>query len=159
MEELIAELRGTFLFEPFTEEQLYWLAAHAAVVPLEPGEYAFTKDQAPDALWVLLSGEWRLGRTVAGRDVVMETSSTPGVWAGWLPVFDNRIALGLQALRPSRVLRIPREAVQHMLTNGYPIAGHLITGIYEGVQNLMMQTRQQEKLAALGKLAAELAHE
>ena len=158
-DDLIAELRATFLFAPFSEEQLYWLVARTTVVSLERGEYAFTERQQPDALWVLLSGEWRLGRTVAGRDVVMETSSTPGVWAGWLPVFDNRIALGLQALRPSRFLRIPREAVQHMLTNGYPIAGHLITGIYEGVQNLMMQTRQQEKLAALGKLAAGLAHE
>src|SRR5437588_6100467 len=159
MEELIAELRGTFLFEPFTEEQLYWLAAHAAVVPLEPGEYAFTKDQAPDALWVLLSGEWRLGRTVAGRDVVMSASSTPGVWAGWLPVFDQRIALDVQVTRPSRLLRIPSAAVEHMLISGYPIASHLITGIYEGIQNLMMQTRQQDKMAALGKLSAGLAHE
>src|SRR5437764_7550517 len=159
MEGLIAELRATFLFAPFSEEQLYWLVARTTVVSLERGEYAFTEKQQPDALWVLLSGEWRLGRTVAGRDVVMETSATPGVWAGWLPVFDHRIALGLQALRPSRFLRIPREAVQHMLTNGYPIAGHFITGIYEGVQTLTMQTRQQEKLAALGKLSAGLAHE
>jgi len=159
MESLIAELRATFLFEPFSEEQLYWLVARAAVVPLERGAYAFTEQQPPDALWVLLSGEWRLSRTVAGREVVMETSSTPGVWAGWLPVFDGRIAVGMQATRPSRLLRIPSAAVQHMLTAGYPIASHLMAGVYEGIQNLMMQTRQQEKMAALGRLSAGLAHE
>jgi signal transduction histidine kinase len=159
VEDLIAELRATFLFAPFSEEQMYWLVARSTVVSLGRGEYAFTEGQQPDALWVLLSGEWRLGRTVEGRDVAMTTASTPGVWAGWLPVFDRRIALGLQATSPSRFLRIPREAVEHMLTNGYPIAGHLMAGIYEGVQNLTMQTRQQDKLAALGKLSAGLAHE
>ena len=159
MEELIAELRTTFLFEPFSEEQLYWLVAHSTVEALEPGAYAFTEQQPPDALWVLLSGEWRLSRTVAGRDVAMATSSTPGVWAGWLPVFDHRIALDVQATRPSRLLRIPSAAVQHMLVSGYPIASHLITGIYDGVQGLMMQTRQQDKMIALGKLSAGLAHE
>jgi signal transduction histidine kinase len=159
MEELIAELRTTFLFEPFSEEQLYWLAAHATVVPLERGEFAFTHRQRPDALWVLLSGEWRLSRTVSGRDMVVGTSSTPGVWAGWLPIFDDGIAMDMQATRPSRLLRIPSTAVQHMLISGYPIASHLITGIYDGIQTLMMQTRQQEKMIALGKLSAGLAHE
>jgi len=159
VDDLITELRATFLFAPFSEEQLYWLVARATVVSLDRGEYAFTERRPPDALWVLLSGEWRLSRTVDGREVVMETSSTPGVWAGWLPVFDGRIAISMQATRPTRFLRIPRDAVQHMLTSGYPIASHLITGIYEGIQNLMMQTRQQEKLAALGKLSAGLAHE
>ncbi len=156
---MIEELRATFLFEPFSEEQLYWLAAHATVESLEPGVYAFTEIQPPDALWVLLAGEWRLSRTVAGRQVAVGTSSTPGVWAGWLPVFDQRISLGVQATRPSRMLRIPKAAVQHMLVRGYPIASHLITGIYDGVQTLMMQTRQQDKMIALGKLSAGLAHE
>ena len=94
MEGLIAELRATFLFAPFSEEQLYWLVARAAVVSLERGAYAFTEQQPPDALWVLLSGESCLRRTVAGREVVMETSSTPGVWAGWLPVLGASAGFG-----------------------------------------------------------------
>jgi signal transduction histidine kinase len=159
VDEFIAELRSTFLFEPFSEEQLYWLVPHSTVVELEPGEYAFTQKQQPDALWVLLSGSWRLSRTVSGREVIMSESSTPGGWAGWLPIFDERVALDLRALMPSRVLRIPSAAVEHMFTSGYPIASHLITGIYQGVQNIMTQTREQEKMIALGKLSAGLAHE
>jgi signal transduction histidine kinase len=159
VDELIAELRATFLFEPFSEEQLYWLVAHSTVVSLERGEYAFTQDKPADALWVLLSGEWRLSRTIGGRDVVVGSSSTPGVWAGWLPAIDDRVAMDLQTMRSSRLLRIPSSAVEHMFTSGYPIASHLISGIYQGVQNIMMQTRQQEKMIALGKLSAGLAHE
>ena len=159
MEELVAELRTAFLFEPFSEEQLYWLVAHATVLSLESGEHAFTEDQVPDALWVLLSGEWRLSRTISGRQMVVSTSTTPGVWAGWLPIFDQRIALNIEIMRTSRVLRIPSAAVEHMLRSGYPIASHLIAGIYQGVQTMMMQTREQEKMVALGKLSAGLAHE
>jgi signal transduction histidine kinase len=159
MHDLVAELRATFLFEPFSEEQLYWLAAHSSVVSLEAGEYAFTEQQPADALWVLLSGEWRLSRSVSGRNVVVSTSSTPGLWAGWLPVFDERVGLTVQMTRPSRLLRIPSTAVEHMLVTGYPIASHLINGIYSGIQNITAQTRQQEKMVALGKLSAGLAHE
>jgi CRP-like cAMP-binding protein len=154
---LIEELQATFLFAPFSEEELYWLVAHAEVVSVAPGGHVFTERQPPDVLWVLLSGEWRLGRTVGARHVVVGMSSTPGVWAGWLPVIE-RLALEVQVTRPSRLLRIPHTAVEHMLMSGYPIACHLITGIYQGVQNIMMQTRQQEKMIALGKLSAGLAH-
>src|SRR5579884_1210039 len=95
-DELVKELRSTFLFAPFTEEQLYWLVAHATVVSFEAGQYAFSHTQPPDALWVLLSGEWRLIRSVGGRDVVVSGSSTPGVWSGWLPMLDDRLAMDMQ---------------------------------------------------------------
>jgi signal transduction histidine kinase len=159
MHELVAELRSTFLFEPFSEEQLYWLVAHATVESLAAGEYAFTEEEPPDALWVLLSGEWRLSRTISGRNVVMPSTSAPGGWAGWLPVFDQRVALTAQTTQPSRLLRIPSASVEHMLVSGYPIAEHLINGIYQGVQNMTAQSRQAEKMIALGKLSAGLAHE
>src|SRR5690349_3345574 len=117
MHELIDELRKTFLFEPFTEEQLYWLVAHATVETLRPGEFAFRQTQPPDALWVLLSGEWCLSRTMNGREVVLSTSSTPGLWAGWLPLADERLALDVRATAPSRLLRIPSTAVEHMFVS------------------------------------------
>ena len=154
MHDLVAELRTTFLFEPFSEEQLYWLAAHATVESFAPGEYVFTEQEPADALWVLLSGEWRLSRTISGRNVVMPSTSAPGGWAGWLPVFDQRVALTAQTTQPSRLLRIPSSAVEHMLVGGYPIASHLINGIYQGVQNMTAQSRQAEKMIALGKLSA-----
>jgi hypothetical protein len=78
VEELIAELRTTFLFEPFSEEQLYWLAAHATVESLEPGVYAFTETQPPDALWAMTPGHSQGERTCAIFG--LSRATCPGWW-------------------------------------------------------------------------------
>lgn len=154
------ELRAAFLFEAFTEEQLDWLAAHSEVVPFETGAVVFEEHIPADALWVLLAGELRFTRTVYGREVVLETSRTPGNWGGWLPMFEGApVTITARVLTPSRMLRVPKETVRELLDEGYPVGSHLLTGIYAGVQNIEAITRQQEKLAALGKLSAGLAHE
>ncbi len=154
------ELRAAFLFEAFTDAQLDWLAAHSEAVPFEAGAVVFEEHAPADALWVLLAGELRFTRMVYGREVVLETSSTPGNWGGWLPMFEGApVTITARVLKPSRVLRVPKETVNTLLDESYPVGSHLLTGIYAGVQNIEAITRQQEKLAALGKLSAGLAHE
>jgi len=153
------DLQRTFLFEDFSLEQLHWVIDHAEVRRLAAGEYAVHQDEAADAFWVLLDGEIRFSRTVGTQDVVVEISDRPGTWGGWLPIFDNIPTISLRALRPTRALRIPKDATQQMLNGGFPLTNHLLIGVYGGVQNIEAVTRQQEKLAALGKLSAGLAHE
>src|SRR5262249_57548141 len=58
-----------------------------------------------------------------------------------------------------RLLRLPASALDHMLNNGFPIAAHIMSGIYLGKENLQALVRQQEKMSALGRLSAGLAHE
>jgi signal transduction histidine kinase len=157
---MLDELRATFLFEAFSGEQLRWLSDRAEVVAFPAGAPVFAEGESVQSLWVLLAGELRFTRTVGGREIILETSDQPGSWGGWLPMFDDvPMTLAAGVLRDSRLLRIPKDAVVHMLARGFPIATHLLAGLYGGVQNFEALSRQQEKLAALGKLAAGLAHE
>lgn len=158
-EALAQELRATFLFETFDDEQMLWLLDHTTIVTFSPGDQPIKENQPIEALWVLLSGGWRLTRTVAGQKVTLDTATAPGEWAGWLPMLDGPSTLAAQIVQPSRLLRIPQEGVRHMLAHGFPIINHLMAGLYGGIQHFEAQSRQQEKLAALGKMAAGLAHE
>lgn len=156
---MVDELRAVFLFEAFSDEQLQWLVAHTTVAEFASGATVFGGDVEPDALWVLLSGEMQLSRMVAGRETILETTQQPGSWAGWLPMFEESYVITGRALRSSRFLRIPQDAVRHLLDAGFPVANHLLAGMSTGVRNFEALARGQEKLAALGRLAAGLAHE
>lgn len=154
------ELRSAFLFEAFSEEQLRWLAEHSEEVRFAAQDAVFALNEPTDALWVLIQGELQLYRVLNGRTVILETSTTPGSWAGWLPMFDQTaMTLGARVTQPSRILRIPKASVEHMLAYAFPVTNHLLAGMFTGVSNFEALSRQQEKMAALGKLSAGLAHE
>ena len=155
----IEDLRRTFLFEAFSDDQLRWLADHAEEVAYPAGEPFVTDGEPVEALWVLLDGEVQILRSIGGRETVVGSGTAAGTWAGWLPVFGDVSVVTARALVPSRFVRIPKATVQELLSGGYPVAMHLLQGITSGVQNFAAMAGQQEKLAALGKLSAGLAHE
>lgn len=153
------EVHALVLFELLSPEQLQWLIENSTEVNAEVGERIFTQNTDGDALWVLVEGEWRLSRKMDGVETTIVTTDYAGSWAGGIPLLTGDFQATGHAVRPSRFLKIPNEAVSYMLSNGFPIAKHLIAGISVGARNLEGQMREREKMAALGKLSAGLAHE
>ncbi|GCE30078.1 sensor histidine kinase [Dictyobacter alpinus] len=159
---LIEELGNTFLFEECNQEQLQWVSEHAEIVIFEKGKTILRDDEPANAFWVLLTGQLQFIRKYNGREVITETSNQPGIWGGWLPSIGDLLVQSPYAIRTqerSRVLRFSKENVQGMLQLGVPVLGHLLAGIYGGTHNFESMIRQQDKMAALGKISAGLAHE
>lgn len=156
---LVESLQSMSLFEALSVDQLGWLVGHSEESSFDGGERIFTEEEPANALWVLIEGEWRLSRLVGGHETVLVTTDQSGSWAGAIPVVSEYFPLTARVTRPSRLLRIPSDVVQQMLTTGFPIAPHLLAGISTGTRNFEALVRQQEKLAALGKLSAGLSHE
>ena len=152
-------MRRTFLFERFSDEQLRWLVEHSSVEVVPAGERFVREGEPAEALWVLLDGQFELIRTLAGRETVTAGGEAPGTWIGWLPIFPDPSQVSGRTVRESRLLQIPRDAVRQLLDGGFPVATHLMAGLTWGVRNFEALARQQEKLAALGKLSAGLAHD
>jgi signal transduction histidine kinase len=159
----VAELRTLFLFEKLTDEQLDWLCREGEVVEIGPGPI-YNEGEHAESLYVLLSGSMVLSRRIGGDDVEVTRTSNPGVYAGAffaylgdrLPQVYNNSA---RATEPSRffVLTAPRFA--ELMTQWFPMATHLLEGLFFGIRNTQDAIGQRERLLALGSLSAGLAHE
>jgi len=162
--ELKEELRGCFLFESLADEQLDWLVAHGIVETHEAGVDVYDQNEAAEFFYVLLEGEIQLVKRLDGTDVVLTTADQPGAYAGATRAFisasgDQSYASSLRAVTRSRLFRLRAEDFAYVLKTWFPMAVHLLDGLFLGLTNAEALVGQRDKLIALGALSAGLAHE
>jgi signal transduction histidine kinase len=158
------ELHHTFLFEGLSEEQLDWLVAHGTVETHDAGVTVYAQGDAAESFYVLLDGEIQLLRQVDGTDLVLSTSSQPGAYAGVMRAFGSASdqqswASSLRTVRQSRLFKLRSEDFDYVLKTWFPMAVHLLDGMFLGLTSSEAIIGQREKLVALGALSAGLAHE
>jgi CRP-like cAMP-binding protein len=158
-----SELRGLFLFEKLTDEQLAWLCREGRVVTAEPG-LVYAEGEPATHFYVLLSGTVVLYRRIGADDVETTRSSTPGVYAGAFyaylgdrapQVYNNTMRVTEQ----SRFFALEAAKFAKMMNNWFPMAVHLLEGVFFGAKNTQEAIGQRERLLALGALSAGLTHE
>jgi signal transduction histidine kinase len=158
---LIDDLRDLFLFHGLSDEQLGELIAAGDEVRFETGDVLFQEGESADFWWVLLAGRVELLRRTRWEESVAGVMERPGVWAGGFRAWADHagyMATG-RAASPGVMLRVPAKALGERAQAWFPFGVHLIEGFFQTVRNMEALTRQQEALAALGTLAAGLAHE
>jgi len=158
---VIDDLRGVFLFAGLSDEQLGELIAIGDEVRFDVGDVLFHEGEAADFWWVLLAGRVELLRRTRWEESVAGVMDRPGVWAGGFRAWSDQagyLATG-RAASPGAMLRVPAEALGEWARAWFPFGVHLIGGFFQTVRNLEALSRQQEGLAALGRLAAGLTHE
>ena len=158
------ESRDCFLFESLTEGQLDWLVAHGTAETHEAGRVVYTQGAPADYFYVLLKGEVQLVTRVDGADVVMNTASQPGAYAGATRAFisasaDQSYTSTLRTVARSRLFKLRAEDYSYLLKTWFPMAVHLLDGLFLGMTNTEALLGQREKLIALGSLSAGLADE
>jgi signal transduction histidine kinase len=164
LDELKEELRGTFLFESLTDEQLAWLVEHGTVETHDPGVLVYNQDEPAVSFYVLLDGEVELVKRLDGTDVVLTTANQPGAYAGATRAFasasgDQSYASNLRTVKTSRLFKLRAEDFAYALKKWFPMAVHLLDGLFLGLTNAEALVGQRDKLIALGALSAGLAHE
>ena len=65
----------------------------------------------------------------------------------------------MRALEPSRFLLLAAGKFAQLMTEWFPMAVHLLEGLFFGVRNTQEAIGQRERLLALGSLSAGLTHE
>ncbi len=155
------DLRGVPLFDGVADDQLQELCAAGEEVHFGPEDVLWVENQPAESWWVLLDGRIDLLRHVGHEETVLGTMDVPGRWAGGFRAWDEHgayLATG-RAVAPGRVLRIPAAELRRIWTARFPLGLLLTEGVSRSARNYETMARQREALAALGTLAAGLAHE
>jgi signal transduction histidine kinase len=159
----VDELRTLFLFEALDEEKLEWLCVHGRVEAYEPGWVHREGDPAAK-FFVLLEGTISLSRLVGGDEVEVVRSDSRGVYGGAYSAYlgdrvPQRYQNSMRAVTPTRFFVLDAERFSEMMQTWFPMAVHLLEGLFFGVRNTQQVVGQRERLLALGALSAGLTHE
>ncbi len=155
------DLRGLGLFAGSDDEQLHTLAKAGTEVTFACGDVLFEENAPASSWWVLLDGRIDLVRHIGQDETRLGTMDVPGRWAGGFRAWDEHgayLATG-RATTDGRVLRVPADELRRLWAERFPLGLPLIEGVSRSARNYETMARQRESLAALGKLAAGLAHE
>ena len=159
----VEELRSLFLFEALSEEQLRWLSEHGQRRTFPAGAVVHLEGEEAECFFVLLEGRVRLLRTVAGEEELVTETSHRGAYAGAVQAFvhdpGQRYPSTLRTTAPSSLFALPAADFSAFMHEHFPMAVHLLDGLFVGIRTTEATVRQREHLARLGTLSAHLAHE
>jgi signal transduction histidine kinase len=113
---------------------------------------------------VLLEGTIVLSRRVGGDDVEINRTSNRGVYSGAFNAYlGDRVAQvynnSVRATEPSRFFVLAATDFAQFMQERFPLAVHLLEGLFFGTRNTQQAVGQRERLLALGSLSAGLTHE
>jgi signal transduction histidine kinase len=158
IESVVDELRKVSVFADLPEDQLTWLAGRFEEIRFEPGQVFAREGEPAEYLIVLLEGELRGQRNDSPDGPTF--TIMPGEVSGVLPYSRLTHFRGTgRALLPSRMLRLHKDHFPEMLQRMPELGKRLVALMSDRIRETTRMETQHEKLMALGKLSAGLAHE
>ena len=155
----VNELRPLSIFEGLSENRLAWFCEHGAKIELVAGDRMLERGQPADFMFVVVTGTIDGYEEIGGQWLVVATTKR-GQATGTLPfsrmTHYPRYAV---AVEPSQVLRIEKSDFREMVSVAWGVVERLVAQMSDRVRGDVRLEQQREKMMALGKLSAGLAHE
>lgn len=157
------EIGSLFLFEKLSGEQLGRLCAEGRVERFEPGP-VYTEGDPATCFYVMIEGTVVLSRRVGGDDIEVTRTSQRGVYSGAMQAYlGDRVPQtynnSMRVTEPTRFFVLPAQSFADVMREWFPMAAHLLEGLFFGTRNTQRAIGQRERLLALGSLSAGLTHE
>jgi signal transduction histidine kinase len=159
-----ADLRELFLFESLSDDELAWVAAHGDVVEHPAGADVSVEGDPAECFWVLLAGTMSMTRRVGSDEVEAVRTDYRGSYSGATQFYlgdqvEQRYPATVRAVTDCTFLALPAAEFAAVFRDWFPMATHLLQGLFVGLRNVNEVVGQRERLLALGKLSAGLTHE
>lgn len=151
----LEELKAIAVFSDLSLDGLEWLASKMEVYELHPGDTLVKAGDAADYLTVLFYGEVRAQRT-DGRVFIIHSGQVTGL----LPYSRlTHYPSDAHAVAKSRGARLHKSYFDEMLRRMPELNQRLVSMLADRIRATTIADQQREKLVALGKISAGLAHE
>ncbi|MFJ3830507.1 ATP-binding protein [Streptomyces sp. NPDC090046] len=157
------EISSLFLFEKLSPEQLGRLCGEGRVERFDTGP-VYTEGAPATCFYVMIEGTVVLSRRVGGDDVEVSRTSQRGVYAGAMQAYlgeqvPQTYVNSMRVTEPTRFFVLPAQSFADIMREWFPMAAHLLEGLFFGSKNTQRAIGQRERLLALGSLSAGLTHE
>jgi signal transduction histidine kinase len=157
-------LRRLFLFEGLSDDQLRWLAARGWVEDVPAGTAIATQGEPAEVLFVLLDGTVSLSTQVGTEDVEIVRTDQVGAYGGATRSYVDEDAAetysaSARALTDARLWLLPATDFGTAIREWFPMAVHLLEGLFLGMSRSHQAAGQRQQLLALGSITAGLTHE
>src|SRR5438309_8005945 len=153
-----SELLRVPVFSDLPDDQLTWFVSHAEEIVLKPGDIYLHQGDPADAMFVVLEGTLQARGELGGE--VFTFNTNPGDVTGVLPFSRmKQFPLTGRAVTNGRVLRFAASQFADLVQKMPELASRLVGLMSDRIRETTRREQQRDRLAALGKLSAGLAHE
>lgn len=155
----VQELQHLPLFEGLPLEEVQWLLTHSTEERLQIGDEFYREGELNSRYYVVLKGELQITRNLRDRTIVLGTTPR-GIMGGEVAILQG-VPSGVtaRAIMPTHLMVFELESFRQMFTYTPNFAARVMKVAGERMAGTATINVQQEKMAALGKLSAGLAHE
>ena len=152
-------LKSLTVFSDVPTEQLQWFIDNSTSVTIADGEFMFEPGMTISGPHIILKGGLQFYMMQKGSRIEL-TTFHKGEVTGYLPYSRAKLASGYgRAIGELQLLSFPTEKVQEMISKHFELTQALVHIMSNRVREFTAFQQQNEKMMALGKLSAGLAHE
>src|ERR1700722_18178298 len=153
-----SELLRVPAFVGLPDDQIEWFISHAQELDIKRDEMIFRQGDPADAMFVFLGGQLQVRGELGGESVVIPVE--PGAVTGVLPFSRmKQFTVGGKAVADSHLLRFSASLFPDLVQKMPELAQRLVGLMSDRIRETTRREQQRDRLAALGKLSAGLAHE
>lgn len=153
-----AELLRVPVFADLPEDQITWFLSRSEELAFNPDEVYIHAGDPADAMFIVLDGQLQMKGELFGGLVAISYKS--GDVTGMLPFSRmKQFPLTLSAITSGRVLRFPASQFPGLVQKMPELTSRLVGLMADRIREATRTEQQRDRLAALGKLSAGLAHE
>ncbi len=155
----VDEVRTVPTLEGLDDAFFDWLSEHGVYLEIPAGEKMFHAGMAAEQMMIQLDGAVQLVLDVGGQPLLYDTFRGERI-TGMLPYsrMTEYTGTGL-VTEPVRVVMVWKKDFPAMLDTSEELGRRLVALMSDRVREATRSSQQREKMMALGKLSAGLAHE